>query len=382
MPIEYKVLSEEQRQHFLEHGWIRIEKALNPEIMEKWLADFWVRLPGKPDDPSSWEFVDVAMPRHREVPNADLLGPAWPAICELVGGEDRIHPVRERYQGDQFIFNAGSKEFENWPAEKDIPPQQHTGWHTDNDWYRQFLDSSGNQLTIICCYSDILPRGGGTWLAEDGIRGIVEYLYKHPEGIEWPYKGESFYEHVKTECKQFTQVVANKGDVFLLHGHLPHCVGKNYIRAPRIITNPHCNGHIPYNFNREDPEDFSLVEKVILRALGKERLPDWKNTRERKEWYPRNYICKGSRIPLERERMIAAKVAEGGREEDVDSIHVRRDPQEVHAYMERSGLNKPYGADPWIEDTRPKGDYYAYQLEQLIVGEGTKHSPDGRARPT
>lgn len=41
------------------------------------------------------------------------------------------------------------------------------------DWrrYRQFLDSSGNALTIIFCFTDVLPNGGGTALCEDGIKG-------------------------------------------------------------------------------------------------------------------------------------------------------------------------------------------------------------------
>ncbi len=37
--------------------------------------------------------------------------------------------------------------------------------------YRQFLDSSGNALTIIACFTDVPPRGGGTALCEDGIKG-------------------------------------------------------------------------------------------------------------------------------------------------------------------------------------------------------------------
>ena len=41
----------------------------------------------------------------------------------------------------------------------------------DSVRYRQFLDSSGNALTIIHCFTDIPKGGGGTALCEDGIKG-------------------------------------------------------------------------------------------------------------------------------------------------------------------------------------------------------------------
>jgi hypothetical protein len=36
--------------------------------------------------------------------------------------------------------------------------------------YRQFLDASGNALTLIFCFTDIPANGGGTCLNEDGIK--------------------------------------------------------------------------------------------------------------------------------------------------------------------------------------------------------------------
>jgi hypothetical protein len=36
---------------------------------------------------------------------------------ELVGGEDKIDPIRERYHGDQFIINFGS---EHWKTVSEV----------------------------------------------------------------------------------------------------------------------------------------------------------------------------------------------------------------------------------------------------------------------
>lgn len=51
-----------------------------------------------------------------------------------------------------------------------------------------------------------------------------------------------------------------------------HSASKNHLRLPRIITNPPVSLNEPFNFNRENPDDFSLVEKKTLKELGVERL--------------------------------------------------------------------------------------------------------------
>lgn len=74
--------------------------------------------------------------------------------------------------------------------------------HHDNDWYRQFLDSSGNAITVIHCFTDIPPRGGGTYLCEDGLTNICQTLLDHPEGFEPPL---DLYSHIP-DCKKFVTV--------------------------------------------------------------------------------------------------------------------------------------------------------------------------------
>lgn len=53
MPYDYKVLSPEQRAHFVEHGWIKIENAINPKYIDAWMSDLWVRLGWDENDPVS-----------------------------------------------------------------------------------------------------------------------------------------------------------------------------------------------------------------------------------------------------------------------------------------------------------------------------------------
>jgi hypothetical protein len=131
--IEYKHLSQEEREHFVEHGWLKVENAIEPKYMEAWLSDFWIRLGWDKDDKSTWKDEYIKQPRHREVPGPLLCPKAWAKMCEVVGGEDKIDPIRERYFGDQWIVNFGSE-----ARTKETAPIDHknlSGWHTDNDWY-------------------------------------------------------------------------------------------------------------------------------------------------------------------------------------------------------------------------------------------------------
>ena len=52
---DYKFLSVEQRKHFLEHGWIRIPKAVSPGYIQRFTEDVWIRLGYDPDDKATWK---------------------------------------------------------------------------------------------------------------------------------------------------------------------------------------------------------------------------------------------------------------------------------------------------------------------------------------
>lgn len=312
-------LSPDQRQHFVEHGWLKIPQAIKPKYLEEWTSNLFIRLGWDPEDRTTWASNQkmgtyVKLPRHREVLASELAPRAWAAMCEIVGGEDKIDPVRERYHGDQLIINFGN---EYWTKVSSIlevlafcaellhlqhaspPPHLLNGWHADNDWYRQFLDSSGNALTIIHLFTDIPPSGGGTWICEDGIKRSCRVMYDNPDGWDPPDHDRVLHEAIKRgECEKFVQIEGQAGDVFITHAMLPHAPGINHLWYPRIITNPHVNLKEPFNLNRSDGNYVSevkpagafaqltllqtLCEQVILRALDRTSLPEWKPTRERK----------------------------------------------------------------------------------------------------
>ena len=78
----------------------------------------------------------------RRVAHGRRLGKSRPAKTGIGIGRRRSHPVASSVGG------AGS-----------------------NAQYRLFLDSSGNAMTVVHCFTDIPARGGGTWLCEDAVPG-------------------------------------------------------------------------------------------------------------------------------------------------------------------------------------------------------------------
>ena len=165
---KYKHLTSEDAEHFLQHGWLRVEGSMDPQLTDQWVNDLWTRIGYDPNDPKTWHSEYLHLPRHREIPAAEFCPEAWAKAVELCGGDEMVHPYRERFYGDAFIVNFGSEGTEKIGKDD---PRSRDGWHVDDDWYRCFLDSGGNAMTVILCFSDIPERGGGTWVCEDGLQG-------------------------------------------------------------------------------------------------------------------------------------------------------------------------------------------------------------------
>ena len=96
-----------------------------------------------------------------------------------------------------------------------------------------YLDSPEQALLVTPVYSSIQPRGGGTFIAPDGVKLIANYLAQHPEGVlptglsftpststyEDPKDHPEYWSHLKEikRCKEFVELTGEPGDVVLMH---------------------------------------------------------------------------------------------------------------------------------------------------------------------
>lgn len=162
-------------------------------------------------------------------------------------------------------------------------------------------------------------------ICPEGIEMIAKYLAAHPEGVlptglsftpstskyEKNEDHPAYWSHLKEikKCTQFFEMTGEPGDVVLMHPLMLHSASKNYLRAPRIITNPPVFLREPFNFDRADPEEYSLVERKTLKALGVDRFP-FQITTERKFVTPARILRQQKMMEEEKKRLEALKAAQ------------------------------------------------------------------------
>lgn len=82
---DYKVLSEDQVQQFIEKGYLLVKGCLDPELAERWTDQAYTRLGYVKGDPATWEKDLVWMYPENRLPIKEISEKAWGAICDVVG---------------------------------------------------------------------------------------------------------------------------------------------------------------------------------------------------------------------------------------------------------------------------------------------------------
>ena len=291
----YQQLSQEQVDHFLARGHVVIHDCFSAEFAEQWKALAFDRLGYDRDDSSTWVKSRIHMPAMRREEVKQIAPKAWRAMCDLLGGEDRIKQPTS--WGDSFILNLRDGIDRPWEA----PSARSPGWHKDGDWFRHFLDSPEQGLLVIVVWSDIGPRGGATIASPDSIAPVARFLASHPEGV---LPGGFNFRSMIEECSEFVELTGRTGDVILIHPFTLHASSQNHSGIPRFITNPAVSLREPMRFDRDYPAEYSLVEQVVLRALGAPKL-EFRPTHERERVVPERERIQKKMLEEQQARLAA-----------------------------------------------------------------------------
>ncbi|KAM0294277.1 hypothetical protein ACHAPM_011430 [Fusarium culmorum] len=118
-------LTEEQKQHFIENGWLKIEGAFTPEQAAPMLKDVEERLGVDLNDKTTWKQWRINLKPNRWVQASEFAPKAWEAICELSDGEQRLDP-EGCFWSNGFIVNLGDSAYEGKPSSLEGLDQFHT----------------------------------------------------------------------------------------------------------------------------------------------------------------------------------------------------------------------------------------------------------------
>jgi hypothetical protein len=284
-PQQFQVLTPEEAQHFVEKGYVRVMGCFDRVFAIRWSDEAYERLGYDPDDRSTWTEEIVWMDRNNVAPIKEISPRAWGALCDVAGDEDRIDirvmeieskhftTIDSTEWSDAFIVNFRRGADQPWMQ----PSPEAGGWHKDGSFFRHFLDSREQALLTIVLWSDVGHKGGGTFIAPDSIKHVARYLADHPDGVKGGDCGALI-----DQCEEFVEVTGEVGDFIIMHSYMLHASSNNHSPNVRFMTNPPVVLKDPLNLNREDPDDFSLIERATLRALDVDRY-DFQPTASRDE---------------------------------------------------------------------------------------------------
>ncbi|WP_432522661.1 hypothetical protein [Kineococcus sp. SYSU DK006] len=256
-------LTEAQVEHFLEKGYVVLEHCFDAEQAAPIVERSWQRLGVDRDDPGTWDRPRVHLSSQTHVDAEQFAPTAFAAACQLLGGRERIQEPWE--WSDGIIANLGvgaDRPFEE-------PSAKVGGWHKDGDFFRHFLDSPEQGLLTIVLWTDVVSRGGGTFVATDSVGVVARFLAERPEGV---LPDELQQTRLVEQCRQFEELTGKQGDVVLMHPFMLHATSQNVLRAQRLITNPPIALREPMDFDRADASQSSPVERAVLRGLGVDRF--------------------------------------------------------------------------------------------------------------
>ncbi len=177
----------------------------------------------------------------------------------------------------------------------DVPTE---GWHYDTADGATVIDSNDQGLLVICLFSEIKPRGGGTLVVDGSHRVVTRFFRDHPglpqqEGIAkllamHPYlraltgldaatgsdadlpRVARFMQREWRDAHdalQVSEITGSPGDVVLCHPFTLHAPSQNHAGTPRFMCNRKAPLFERLQLDRADG-GHSPLEESIRRAIA------------------------------------------------------------------------------------------------------------------
>jgi hypothetical protein len=249
---EFKVLTREDAEQFVEDGYVIIPEVFPREVAEGVLPLLWQEMDEDPDDRSTWTKEGVFVGKVIDAyPASEVVTQRYRDAAEDLGGIGRLEEATFRgigYAPIRFPMKAPA-----WEA---------VGFHVDGSHFHHHVDSRTQGLVGLDVLTDIDPEGGGTSIRPGSHRLTAGILAEsEPEGME--FKELSDAARHATETIPAMELCGKAGDLILMHPHLVHGSSFNLSNRVRMAANRCIGLNDPMEFQRDCDEDYSLVEWAI-----------------------------------------------------------------------------------------------------------------------
>lgn len=246
-------LSNSQIDDFVERGWTLLRSAFPPAVAAAVRRDLGRRIGIDLEQPEEWAEPKVWLQEMMTTP------PYTDALTE------RFHSAV-----DQLVGSGRwrmTQEMGWWPITFPgfVDPPYGDDWHIEGGWFRHHVHSPEQAVVNLFCFSTVEPGGGGTLLVEGSHHLAARMLWDaEPGGLD----ADDFDEPLTAILEPDgwpgkVEVVAEEGDVVVLHPLVFHSSNPNHGSRPRVMAQPAFSMIEPM---RPQGDDLFPVEVPLARA--------------------------------------------------------------------------------------------------------------------
>lgn len=205
--------------------------------------------------------MGITLPSESNVTIERFAPAAWELIKELVGGAQALcGPVPTWSDG----FVAMPPDARPWRA----PSVDAFGWHIDGDQEeRRTIDSASVGLIAYSLWSDVPPRGGGTFFAPGALPALARRLAAAPSGMR--KSSLPYLEALAESDPDWFELTGPTGTVLITHPLMIHAASVNASRRLRLLSVRTLG--LVRRLDLRGPGVKTPLELATLRALSRAR---------------------------------------------------------------------------------------------------------------
>ncbi len=222
----HESLTDTQVAHFEARGFVVMQACFSPDRAESLRRDMLSRIGLDFDSPGNWTGCSTTISGDAGVVVRKFAPTVWGAICELVGGPERIANPDLRWNRSCEVVFPG-REREPWNP----PDPAAAGWECAGGLCGKGPGMPELSLITIVLWSDVVLRSGGLLVPPDSMGPVARFLNARPgdESVEVSCG------NLVRDCDEYIELTGRAGDVILCHPYLLLNGSQNATETPTIL---------------------------------------------------------------------------------------------------------------------------------------------------